>query len=166
MYCLQFWNRYAQTSEKIALSKLFGGIAPAARSRTDRGTRIPFAGNLLIARSDPGNDLDPSVVHSLESLSLLLGILVWDGADEVVTPTIRADLARVRLEDDLVDQHLVSARRSTVDRSPHASDGSGSSGMAASGHARERALDQVTRNDDMIPGHHPNRLCASTVTVR
>jgi hypothetical protein len=39
--------------------------------------------NLLIARSDPGNDLDPSLVHRLEPLSLLLGILVWDGADGV-----------------------------------------------------------------------------------
>ena len=35
--------------------------------------------NLLIARSDPGNDLDPSLVHRLEPLSLLLGILVSDG---------------------------------------------------------------------------------------
>jgi len=33
--------------------------------------------NLLIARSDPGNDLDPSLVHRLEPLSLLLGILVY-----------------------------------------------------------------------------------------
>ena len=39
--------------------------------------------NLLIARSDPGNDLDPSLVHRPEPLSLLLGILVWDGADGV-----------------------------------------------------------------------------------
>jgi len=30
-----------------------------------------------------GNDLDPSLVHRLEPLSLLLGILVWDGADGV-----------------------------------------------------------------------------------
>jgi hypothetical protein len=39
--------------------------------------------NQLIARSDPGNDLDPSLAHRLEPLSLLLGILVWDGADGV-----------------------------------------------------------------------------------
>ena len=29
--------------------------------------------------SDPGNDLDPSLMHRLEPLSLLLRILVWDG---------------------------------------------------------------------------------------
>jgi hypothetical protein len=34
--------------------------------------------------SDPGDDLDPGLVHRLEPLSLLLRILVWDGADEVM----------------------------------------------------------------------------------
>ena len=33
---------------------------------------IPFAGNLLIVRSDPWDDLDPRLVHRLEPLSLLL----------------------------------------------------------------------------------------------
>jgi hypothetical protein len=37
-------------------------------------------------------------VHRLEPLSLLLGILVWDGADEVVAPAALADLAWVCLE--------------------------------------------------------------------
>ena len=68
--------------------------------------RVPFAGNLLIVRSDPGDDLDPSLVHRLEPLSLLLRILVWDGADEVVAPAVLVDLARVPLDDDLVHQHL------------------------------------------------------------
>jgi hypothetical protein len=48
--------------------------------------------NLLIARSDPGNDLDPSLVHRLEPLSLLLGILVWDGADGVMSPILHPSL--------------------------------------------------------------------------
>jgi hypothetical protein len=53
--------------------------------RSEAGVlRILFAGNLLIVHSDPGDDLDPSLVHRLEALSLLLRILVWDGADEVV----------------------------------------------------------------------------------
>jgi hypothetical protein len=59
-----------------------------------------FAGNLLIVRSDPGDDLDPSLVHRLEPLSLLLRILVWDGADEVVAPAVLVDLARVPLDAD------------------------------------------------------------------
>jgi hypothetical protein len=42
-------------------------------------------------------DLDPSLVHRLEPLSLLLGILVRDCADGVVPPTILVDLARVPL---------------------------------------------------------------------
>lgn len=53
--------------------------------------------NLLIARSDPVNDLDPSLVHRLEPLRLLLGILVWDGADGVVAAAVLVDLARVLL---------------------------------------------------------------------
>jgi len=56
--------------------------------------------NLLIARSDPGNDLDPSLVHRLEPLGLLLGVLVWDGADEVVAPAVLVDLARVPPDED------------------------------------------------------------------
>jgi len=68
--------------------------------------RIPFAGNLLIVRSDSGDDLDPSFVHRLQPLSLLLRILVRDGADEVVAPAVFVDLARVPLDDDLVHQHL------------------------------------------------------------
>jgi hypothetical protein len=54
----------------------------------------------LLARrhcSDPGDDLDPSHMHRLEPLSFDLGILVWDCADEVVTPAILVDLARCRL---------------------------------------------------------------------
>jgi hypothetical protein len=35
-----------------------------------------------------GDDLDPSLEHRLEPLSLLLRILVWDGADEVVAPAV------------------------------------------------------------------------------
>jgi hypothetical protein len=41
-----------------------------------------------MVRSDSGDDLDPSLVHRLEPLSLLLGILVWDSADEVVPPAV------------------------------------------------------------------------------
>jgi hypothetical protein len=62
----------------------------------ERAPEFP-SGNLLIARSDPGNDLDPSLVHRREPLSLLLGILVRDSADEVVTPAVLVDLARVLL---------------------------------------------------------------------
>jgi hypothetical protein len=36
-------------------------------------------------------------MHRREAFSLLLGILVRDGADEVVTPAILLDLARVPL---------------------------------------------------------------------
>jgi hypothetical protein len=36
--------------------------------------------------SDPGDDPDPRLVHRLEPLSLLPGILVWDGANGVVAP--------------------------------------------------------------------------------
>jgi hypothetical protein len=36
-------------------------------------------------------------MHRLEPRGLLLGILVWDGADGVVAPAILVDLARVSL---------------------------------------------------------------------
>jgi hypothetical protein len=42
---------------------------------------------------------------SLEPLSLLLGILVRDGADGVVPPAVD-DLVRMRSDDDLVDQQF------------------------------------------------------------
>jgi hypothetical protein len=48
------------------------------------------------ACSDPRDNLDPSLVHRLEPRSLLLGILVWDGADEVVMPAVLIDLPRYR----------------------------------------------------------------------
>jgi hypothetical protein len=37
-------------------------------------------------------------MHRLEPLSLLLGILVWDGADEVVASAVLVDLAPVPLD--------------------------------------------------------------------
>jgi hypothetical protein len=40
----------------------------------------------LAARSGSGDDLDPSHVYRLEPLNLLLRILEWDGADQVVAP--------------------------------------------------------------------------------
>jgi len=43
--------------------------------------------------SDSGDDLDPGLVHRLEPRSLLLRILVWDGADDVVPPAVLVDLA-------------------------------------------------------------------------
>src|SRR5215217_9088657 len=55
--------------------------------------------------SDPGDDLDPSLVHRLESLSLLLRISVRDSADEVLPPAVD-DLVGMWSDDDLVDQHL------------------------------------------------------------
>ena len=51
------------------------------------------------------DDLDPSRVYCLEPLSLLLGILVWDGADEVVALAVD-DLVRMWSDDDLVDQQF------------------------------------------------------------
>ena len=48
----------------------------------------------LAARSDSGDDLDPRRVHRLEPLSLLPGILVWDGADEVVALAVFVDLVK------------------------------------------------------------------------
>jgi hypothetical protein len=47
---------------------------------------------LAVVLSDHGNDLGPSLVHRLEPLSLLLSILVRDGADEVVAPAVLVDL--------------------------------------------------------------------------
>ena len=38
--------------------------------------------HLLTVRSDPGDDLHPRLVDRLESLNLLPGILVWEGADQ------------------------------------------------------------------------------------
>jgi hypothetical protein len=55
---------------------------------------------------DPWSDIDPSLVHRLEPLSLLLRILVWDGADGVVAPAVLVDLVGMRSDDDPVDQHL------------------------------------------------------------
>jgi hypothetical protein len=49
-----------------------------------------------VANLDPGDDLDPILVHRLEPLSFLLRILLWDGADKVVAPAVLVDLARVR----------------------------------------------------------------------
>ena len=83
-------------------------------------------------RSDSRDDLDPSLVYRLEPLSLALGILVCDRADEVVAPAVLVDLARVPLDDDLVHQHLGQRTSITADRFSQARDGSGSSGMAAS----------------------------------
>ena len=74
----------------------------------------------MIVRSEPGDDLDPSLVHCLEALSLLLRILVRNGADEVGAPALAVldpRLGRVPLDDDLATSISVSARRSTADRS-------------------------------------------------
>jgi hypothetical protein len=52
----------------------------------------------LAARcSDSGDDLDPRLMHRHEPLGLPLGILVWDGAEEIVAPAVLVDLARVSL---------------------------------------------------------------------
>jgi hypothetical protein len=46
-------------------------------------------------------------MHHLEQLILLLRISVQEGTDEmVVAPAVLVDLARVPLDDDLVQQHL------------------------------------------------------------
>ena len=55
---------------------------------------------------DPGNDLDPSLVDRLEPLSLLLRILVWDGADYVMALSGCVHHVRMPLVDNLVHQHL------------------------------------------------------------
>ena len=52
--------------------------------------------------SDSGDDPDPSLVHLLQPLGLLLKILVWDGADGVVASAALIDLARVPLQTVLV----------------------------------------------------------------
>jgi hypothetical protein len=41
---------------------------------------------IALRRSASWDDLDPSLMHRVEPLSLLLRILIWDGADEVVAP--------------------------------------------------------------------------------
>jgi hypothetical protein len=46
----------------------------------------------------PWDDLDPSLVHRLQPLSLLLGILVRNGADQVLAAAILVDLAPVPLD--------------------------------------------------------------------
>ena len=99
-------------------------------ARVPRGLNSDTVGRRCC--SDSGDDLDPGLVHRLEPLSLLLGILVWDGADEVVAPAVSSILLGCRSMTILSTSISVSARRSTADRSSHASDGSGSSGMAAS----------------------------------
>jgi hypothetical protein len=71
-------------------------------------------------------------VHRLEPLAFNLGILVRDRADGVVALTGGVHHVRMRVDDDLVASISVSARLSSADRCSHASDGSGSSGMAAS----------------------------------
>jgi hypothetical protein len=58
--------------------------------------KILFAGKLLIARSDPRDDLDPRLVHRLETRGLHLGILVRDRADEVVAPAVLSILLGCR----------------------------------------------------------------------
>ena len=64
-------------------------------ARVPRGLNSDTVGRRCC--SDSGDDLDPSFVHRLEPLSLLLRTLVWDGADEVVAPAVLIDLARVPL---------------------------------------------------------------------
>jgi hypothetical protein len=44
-------------------------------------------------------------VHCLEPLGFHLGMLVWDGADEVVPPAVD-DLVGMWSDDDLVDQQF------------------------------------------------------------
>ena len=61
-------------------------------------------------RSDSGDDLDPSLVHRLEPLGLLLGVLVWDGADGVVALAVLVDLAPGRSMMILSTSISVSAR--------------------------------------------------------
>jgi hypothetical protein len=53
-----------------------------------------------------GDNLDPSLVHHLKPLSLMLGILVRDGADEVMALPGCVPHVRMRVNDDLVHQHL------------------------------------------------------------
>ena len=71
------------------------GVSRRRAARDPRGLNSDTVGRRCC--SDSGDDLDPSLVHRLEPLSLLLGILVRDGADEVVAPAVLVDLARVPL---------------------------------------------------------------------
>jgi hypothetical protein len=69
------------------------------RQQRRTGSRYERPGERLARRrcSDLGDDLDPRLVHLLQPLRFHLGILVWDSADEVVTPAVLVDLARVSL---------------------------------------------------------------------
>ena len=61
--------------------------------------------------------IDRAFVHFLQLLSLLLGIFVWDGADEVVALAVDGDLGvdmRTMIRSTRIS---VSARLSSVDRS-------------------------------------------------
>jgi hypothetical protein len=60
--------------------------------------------------SDPGDDLDPRLMNSLEPLCLKIRILVRNRSDCVVPPLLD-DLVGMRSDDDLVDQHLRKPRR-------------------------------------------------------
>ena len=74
-------------------------------------------------RSDSGDDLDPSLVHRLEPLSLLLGILVWDGADGVAALALAVGGLHyhVRVLMTILSTSIsVSARLSSDDRSRRA----------------------------------------------
>ena len=72
-------------------------VFPLVDRLTDHG-EIPITRQQLdFEHSDSRNDLDPSLVYRLEPLSLLLRILVWDGADEVVAPAVLVDLGWVPL---------------------------------------------------------------------
>jgi len=76
------------------------------RSRSSLWQRWETLAEARETCSDPGDDLDPSLMYRLEPCRLLLGILVWDGADEVVALAVLVYLARVPLGDDLAHQHL------------------------------------------------------------
>ena len=76
-----------------------------SRESMDKSNERPDKRLARRCSSDPGDDLDPSLVYRLEPLSLLLGILVWDGVDGVVPPAILVDLG-MRSDDDLVDHYL------------------------------------------------------------
>jgi hypothetical protein len=95
------------------------GPSPRASAFTRGESRLCYAlkPELLILRSDPGDDLDPSLVHRLEPLSLSLGILVWDGADEESRLPSLSILLGCRAMMILFTSISVSARRSTADRS-------------------------------------------------
>ncbi|HJV12900.1 MAG TPA: hypothetical protein VJ625_03325 [Propionibacteriaceae bacterium] len=65
----------------------------------------------LAALLRPGDDLDPSLVHRLEPLSLLLGILVWNGADEVMAPCRARSTASSLIMTDRYRRHFVNDLR-------------------------------------------------------